>query len=162
MMRIAVLTVSDKCSRGERDDRGGPQLAELAVELCGGTVVAQRIVPDEQADIASAIKELSRDADVVLTTGGTGIGPRDVTPEATRDVIEKELPGLTEIMRVRGYANTPHAILSRAVAGTVGGALVVNFPGSPKAIRECLPLVAPTFAHAVELLSAESVKCGSD
>jgi len=161
-MRIAVLTVSDKCSRGQRDDRAGPQLADLAVELCGGTVVAQRIVPDERTEIAEAIKELSRDANVVLTTGGTGIGSRDLTPEATRDVIEKELPGLTEIMRTRGYANTPHAVLSRAVAGTVGGALVINFPGSPKAIRECLPLVAPTFAHAVELLSAESVDCGSD
>ncbi len=162
MMRIAVLTVSDSCARGERDDRSGPQLARLATELCEGTVAAQRIVPDDRAAIAAAIAELSRDADVVLTTGGTGVGPRDLTPDATRDVIEKELPGLAEIMRARSYDTVPRAILSRGTAGTVGTTLVVNLPGSPKAIRECLPLVAPVFAHALELLRDGSVECGSD
>jgi len=162
MMRIAVLTVSDKGARGERDDLSGPILADLAADLCGGTVVARRIVSDDRAAIAEAIVELGDDAELVLTTGGTGIGPRDVTPEATRDVVEKEVPGLVEIMRVRGYESTPRAVLSRATAGTFGKVLVVNFPGSPKAIRECMPLVAPAFAHAIELLRAESVECGTD
>jgi len=161
-MRIAVLTVSDKAAAGEREDRSGELVAELVPELCAGTVVARRVVPDDRTAIASAIEQLSRDADVVLTTGGTGIGPRDVTPEATRDVIEKEMPGFAEIMRVRGYDSTPRAVLSRGTAGTVGTAVVVNFPGSPRAVRECLPLVAPVFAHAIEVLRAESVECGGD
>ncbi len=162
MMRIAVITVSDKGSRGEREDKSGPALAELAAELCGGTVVAARIVPDDRATIAATIRELASCADVVLTTGGTGAAPRDVTPEATRDVIDRELPGLGEIMRVRGYETTPRAILSRGTAGTVGRSLVVNFPGSVRAIRECVPLVAPTFAHIVELASGDATDCGAE
>lgn len=162
MMRIAVITVSDKCSRGEREDESGPLLARLAAELCDGDVVAVRTVPDERETIANSITELAREADVVLTTGGTGAAPRDVTPESTRDVIERELPGFGEIMRVRNYDNTPRAILSRGTAGTVGDTLVVNFPGSARAIRECVPLVAPTFAHIIELLSGESTECGSE
>jgi molybdopterin adenylyltransferase len=161
-MRIAVITVSDKGSRGEREDTSGPLLGDLVAKLCSGTVVASRIVPDERAAIAAAITELARDADVVLTTGGTGVAARDVTPEATRDVITRELPGLGEIMRVRNYDNTPRAILSRGTAGTFGNTLVVNFPGSSRAIRECVPLVAPTFAHIVELLSGDSADCGSE
>jgi len=161
-MRIAVLTVSDKGARGDRDDRSGPLLAELACELCGGEIVDRRIVADDRADIAAVIRDMAREADLVLTTGGTGIGPRDVTPEATRDAIEKELPGFGEIMRLRSYDSTPRAILSRGISGTLGTTLIVNFPGSIRAIRECLPLVAPVFAHAVELLQTESVECGGD
>jgi molybdenum cofactor synthesis domain-containing protein len=157
--RAAVLTVSDKGSRGEREDQSGSLLAELIKDL-GGTVVERRIVPDEREQIASTLKELARIADLVISTGGTGIGPRDVTPEATRSVIERELPGISEAMRMKSLEVAPTAMLSRAVAGTLGCALVINFPGSPKAVRECFAFIKSALPHAMELLRGSGGECG--
>jgi molybdopterin adenylyltransferase len=157
--RAAVLTVSDKGSRGEREDRSGQVLAELIEEI-GGIVLERRVVPDELHDIASALKELARSADLVVSTGGTGIGPRDVTPEATRSVIEKELPGISEIMRIKSVEVAPTAMLSRAVAGTLGRTLVVNLPGSPRAVRECFSFIKSALPHAMELLQGSGGECG--
>jgi molybdenum cofactor synthesis domain-containing protein len=159
VMRTAILTISDKGSRGEREDKSGAAIREMIEEM-GGTVVEMRIVPDEKEQITSALKEMARSADLVLTTGGTGIAPRDVTPEATRAVIEKELPGITEVMRSRSVEVAPTAMLSRAVAGTLGRALIVNLPGSPKAVRECLSFIKPAIPHALELLRGEGGECG--
>jgi molybdenum cofactor synthesis domain-containing protein len=157
--RAAVLTVSDKGSRGEREDKSGSVLAELIEEI-GGIVVERRIVPDEREQIASTLSELARIADLVISTGGTGIGPRDVTPEATRSIIEKELPGIGEAMRMKSMEVAPTAMLSRAVAGTVGCALIVNFPGSPKAVRECFAFIKSALPHAMELLRGSGGECG--
>ena len=149
--RAAVLTVSDGVTNGTRDDESG----DLAVQLLGGAgfdVSDRRVVPDERQDIESALRELATTHGLVVTTGGTGFGPRDVTPEATRAVIEREAPGLAELMRATGLAHTPMAALSRAVAGALGGALILNLPGSPKGVRESLESVLPVIPHAVELL----------
>jgi molybdenum cofactor synthesis domain-containing protein len=157
--RAAVLTVSDKGSRGEREDKSGELLVEL-IEAMGGTILERRIVPDERDQIASALRELARAADLIVTTGGTGIAPRDVTPEATRSVIEKELPGISEVMRMKSMQVAPTAMLSRAVAGTLGCALIVNLPGSPKAVRECFSFISPAIPHALELLGGSGGECG--
>lgn len=159
-MKVAILTVSDKGSRGEREDRSGAAIREI-VEQMGGKVVIYEIIPDERDEIESALRRAARSAELVLTTGGTGIGARDVTPEATRSVIEKELPGITEVMRMRSVEVAPTAMLSRAVAGTVGCALVINLPGSPKAVRECLSFIRGAIPHALELLRNEVTECGS-
>ena len=160
-MKVAILTISDKGSRGEREDKSGPAIREI-VEKMGGQVVEHDIVADEQGSIEFALRRLARAADLVLTTGGTGIAARDVTPEATRAVIEKELPGITELMRMKSFEVTPTAILSRAVAGTLKGALIVNMPGSPKAVRECLSFIKPAIPHALELLRGEGGECGGE
>lgn len=148
-----MLTVSDRSARGERADEGGPLCAELATEI-GGTVVERAIVPDERPDIAKALigwADAGR-ADLVLTTGGTGLGPRDVTPEATRDVIDRDAPGLAEAMRAGAMRTTPYAALSRQVCGTRAATLIVNLPGSPKAIRECFDAIREILPHAVEMM----------
>ncbi len=160
-MKAAILTISDKGSRGEREDKSGPAIREI-VEQMAGEVVAQEIVADEQDQIESAIRRLAGIADLVLTTGGTGIAPRDVTPEATRAVIDKELPGITEVMRIKSVEVAPTAMLSRAVAGTLGRTLIINMPGSPKAVRECLSFIRPAIPHALELLSGKGGECGSE
>ncbi len=160
-MRVAILTVSDKGSRGEREDKSGLAIREI-VEGMNGEVVEYRVVPDERADIESALKQMAKSADLVLTTGGTGIAPRDVTPEATKAVIEKELPGITEVMRIKSTEVAPTAMLSRAVAGTLGCALIVNLPGSPKAVRECLSFIKPAIPHALELLRGMGGECGRE
>ena len=157
-MRVAILTVSDKGAAGLRRDESGDVLVEMARQM-RGEVVAREIVPDEKDQIIAALRRLARKADLVLTTGGTGLSPRDVTPEATRAVIEKELPGFGEAMRMEGLKVTPHAILSRATAGTVGGTLIVNLPGSPKAVRECLSVVMPAIPHAIEIASGKGGEC---
>ena len=159
-MRAAILTVSDAGSRGDREDRSGEAIREI-VEDMGGEVVAYRIVPDERDQIQAALRQMAQSADLVLTTGGTGMAVRDVTPEATRAVIEKELPGITEIMRLKSFEVAPTAILSRAVAGTRGQALIVNFPGSPKAVRECFSFIRPAIPHAIELLQGRGGECSS-
>lgn len=146
-----MLTVSDGVTNGTRDDESG----DVAVQLLGGAgfdVSDRRVVPDERPDIESALRELAATHGLVVTTGGTGFGPRDVTPEATRAVIEREAPGLAELMRAAGLAHTPMAALSRAVAGALGGALILNLPGSPQGVRESLASVLPVIPHAVELL----------
>ncbi len=157
-MKAAILVVSDRASRGEREDASAPAIAEA---LGAGDVIAREIVPDERSEIAAAIARLVDEtgADLVLTTGGTGIGPRDVTPEATRDVLDFEIPGLAEIMRGKSFATTPTAALSRAVAGARGRALIVNLPGSPKGARECLEFILPAIPHALELLAGQVRDC---
>jgi molybdenum cofactor synthesis domain-containing protein len=157
--RAAVLTVSDKGSRGEREDKSGLLLGELIQEM-GGMIVERRIVPDEMEQIAAALREMATVAELIVSTGGTGIGPRDVTPEATRSVIEKELPGIAEVMRMKSIEVAPTAMLSRAVAGTLGCSLIVNLPGSPKAVRECFSFIKAALPHALELLRGTGGECG--
>ena len=153
-IRAAVLTVSDRSARGEREDESGPVLAELLREA-GATVVAQEVISDELEPLAGRLRELADRGDVnlVMTTGGTGLAPRDNTPEATRAVVEREVPGLAEAMRAETLRQTPTAMLSRAVCGTRSGALVVNLPGSPKGVRECFAVIRPVLAHAVAQLA---------
>jgi molybdopterin adenylyltransferase len=153
-IRAAVLTVSDRSARGEREDGSGPVLAEL-LRAAGATIVTREVVSDELGPLAERLRALAERADVnlVVTTGGTGLGPRDNTPEATRAVVEREVPGIPEAMRAVTLAQTPTAMLSRAVCGTRSGALVVNLPGSPKGVRECFAVLRPVLAHAVAVLA---------
>jgi molybdopterin adenylyltransferase len=148
-VRVAVLTVSDRVAAGARDDAGGSILCEL-LEGVGATLVSRAVVPDEPEPIIAALRAMTGDADLVLTTGGTGLGPRDVTPEATRAVLDREAPGIAEALRQASLAITPFAMLSRATAGLAGRVLVVNLPGNPKAVREEWAVLAPVLAHAVE------------
>ena len=150
-MNAAVLTVSDRVSRGEADDASGDALEELL--RADGHDVTRRVVADEADEIAAAIEELVSGADVVLTTGGTGLAPRDVTPEATRTVLQREAPGIAEALRADSIAKTPHGLLSRGVAGVVGRALVVNLPGSTGGCRDGYAVLRPALAHAVSLIA---------
>ena len=153
-LRIAILTVSDRSSRGERPDASGPALAEL-VQSQGWQVVKQDIVPDETSVIQEALRAWSDsdEVDVIVTTGGTGFAPRDVTPEATRAVVERPTPGLDEAMRAASLKVTPHAMLSRALSGIRKKTLIINLPGSPKGATENLQIVMPALEHAVKLLN---------
>ena len=155
---VAVLTVSDRSFRGEREDRGGPAVADAARSLLGADVVELLVVPDEKDDIAWNLTRLADNVrvDLVLTTGGTGISERDVTPEATRAVITRELPGLGEAMRAASRAALPTAMLSRQVAGIRGKTLVVNLPGSPRGAVECLEAIAAALPHAVAMLRGDA------
>lgn len=149
-MNAAVLTVSDRVSRGRAEDGSGDTLAEL---LAGdGYAVERRVVPDEADEIAAAIEELAGTARVVLTTGGTGLAPRDVTPEATRTVLQREAPGIAEALRADSIAKTPHGLLSRGVAGVIGSTLVVNLPGSVGGCRDGYAVLRPALGHALSLL----------
>ncbi|HZQ83026.1 MAG TPA: MogA/MoaB family molybdenum cofactor biosynthesis protein [Gaiellaceae bacterium] len=153
MTAAAVLTVSDRVSRGEADDASGDVLAEL---LRGdGYEVARRVVADEADAIAAAIEELAAEAQLVLTTGGTGLAPRDVTPEATRTVLQREAPGIAEALRADSIAKTPHGLLSRGIAGVVGRTLVVNLPGSTGGCRDGYAVLKPALGHALSLLADE-------
>ena len=156
----AIITVSDKGSRGEREDKSGPLLAEMLQKSYDIADIV--IVPDEADMIAKTIIKLvdERKADLVVTTGGTGLSNRDVTPEATRMVIEKELPGFAEIMRIESYKITPHGIISRAICGTREESIILNLPGSPKAAAECLSFVMAALPHALSKLKGDTADCG--
>ena len=153
MIRFAILTVSDRSSRGERIDLSGPALQEV-VTAQGWQAQPVVVVPDEVENIRQALLDMVQtgEVDVILTTGGTGFAPRDVTPEATMEVIEKTAPGIAEAMRQHSMAITPHGMLSRAVAGIKGSTLIVNLPGSPKAAGENFAVLVPVLPHVVELL----------
>lgn len=150
-MRAAVVTVSDRVSRGEAEDGSGDTLEELLRN--DGFDVTRRLVPDEAGEIAAAIRELAGEVSLVLTTGGTGLAVRDVTPEATQSVLDREAPGIPEALRADSIAKTPHGLLSRGVAGTVGRALVVNLAGSPGACRDGYAVLKPALPHALKLLA---------
>jgi molybdopterin adenylyltransferase len=157
-MKIARVTLSDRASEGEYEDLSGPEIERVLVALGFADLDWIRIVmPDEQKRIEEMLRRLCDEerCDLVLTTGGTGPAPRDVTPEATRSILERELPGFGEIMRVQSFAKVATAILSRSTAGTRGRTLIVNMPGNPKAIGECLPLIAPAIREALRHLRGE-------
>ena len=158
-MKIGRVTLSDRASAGIYEDRSGPEIERVFSELCPEPLEWTRvIIPDERPQIEATLRQFCDEAacELVITTGGTGPSPRDVTPEATRTVIERELPGFGEIMRVQSFAKVPTAILSRATAGTRGRSLIVNLPGNPRAIGECLPLLLPAIREALRHLRGES------
>jgi molybdenum cofactor synthesis domain-containing protein len=158
-MKVGILTVSDKGARGEREDRSGPAIREM-IEAAGGEVVRTAIVPDEKEEIQAALIAWTDEGmDIVLTTGGTGFSPRDWTPEATKSVIEREAPGIPEAMRRAGAEKTPSAMLSRAAAGIRKSTLIVNLPGSEKAVRESLAAILPALPHAIEILRGTASEC---
>jgi molybdopterin adenylyltransferase len=153
--KVAILTASDKGSRGEREDTSAQVIRELVEEELHGDIVDYRIVPDEQDEIMAAMIEMTDyyQADLVLTTGGTGLGPRDVTPEATLKVVERQVPGISEIMRSSTMSRTRRAMLSRGVSGIRGRTLVINLPGNPKGVHECLMAVIDQLPHALGIVS---------
>jgi len=156
MIKAVVITVSDSASRGEREDLSGPAVVSELQSL-KANVVATEIVPDDRAEIAARLRHYADGglADLIVTTGGTGLAPRDVTPEATRDVIEREAPGLAELMRAESLKITPLAALSRSVCGARGRTLIINLPGSVRGARENLAAIKRTLPHAVSLLSEQ-------
>lgn len=162
-MLAGILVISDRGWRGERLDKSG-QVAKEFISRLGIEVAKYEVVPDEAEIISKKLREWS-DAvglDLIVTSGGTGLSPRDVTPEATLAVIDKIIPGLTEAMRMATMKRKPEAILSRAVAGSRGKCLIVNLPGSPKAVKECLEVILPVLPHALEVLGGKTSECGHD
>ena len=152
-MEAAVLTVSTRVARGEAEDESGPALAELCREA--GLETRVEVVTDDRGEIAAALRRLAGEVRFVFTTGGTGLTPDDVTPEATRDVIEREAPGFAETIRAESRSHTPLGILTRGVSGVLGRTLIVNFPGSPRAVRQSWPVVEPTLKHAAQTLARD-------
>jgi molybdopterin adenylyltransferase len=162
MFTVGILTISDKGSRGERQDKSG----EVIREILSGVdihIVDHDIVPDEKELIARELVKWAdkNNLDLIITTGGTGLTPRDVTPEATLAVVDRVVPGFAEAMRAESLKKTPHAMLSRAVVGTRGKCLIINLPGSPRAVRECLEVILPALPHAVETLKGQSDECNT-
>jgi len=157
VIRAAVITVSDSCSRGEREDDSGAALAEL-LRASGAEIVEKEILSDDLEPLVQRLGEIALrdDVNLIVTTGGTGLGPRDNTPEATRRVIEREAPGIVEAMRAESLKVTPMAMISRGVAGVASGTLIINLPGSPKAVRESFAVIQPVLAHAVDLLAGHT------
>ena len=161
-IRAGVITVSDKGSRGEREDKSGPEIISM-LEKMGISILHSKVIPDEKELIEEALIEYAdvKKLDLILTTGGTGVSPRDVTPDATLQVIEREIPGMAEAMRREGAAITPHAMISRAIAGIRGNSLIINLPGSPKGVRENLAVVLPALQHAIEKINGDERDCGT-
>ena len=159
MFNIGIITASDKGSRGEREDVSGKTIAAMLAGL--GTIRHYIIVPDEKEALSKQMVLMADELgiDLILTTGGTGLGPRDVTPEATLSVIDKQVPGLAEVMRAKSLEKTNRAMLSRAVAGTRGKTLIINLPGSPKGVQECLEVVLPALEHGLHILRGEASEC---
>lgn len=161
MSTAAIITISDSRSSGGSTDVSGDVAAEY-VSTLGFNITHRQIIPDDSAVIAETVRKLLGAARLILTTGGTGIGPRDVTPEALRPLIERELPGFGEIMRTGTFAKTPLSIISRGGAGVAGGSLIVMLPGSPKGVRECLDLLGPAIKHAVKVLTVGKLDCQAE
>ncbi len=161
MINAGVLTISDKGSKGERDDRSGKMIMEK-LHAIKAQIVAYEVIPDERDIIARKLRSFAEKANLILTTGGTGVAPRDVTPEATRDVIEKELPGFSEIMRSESFKITPRAVGSRAVSGIYKETLIINLPGSPIGATECLGFIIKAIPHTLGLIKGEVVECARD
>jgi len=160
MITVAVLTLSDKGSKGEREDTSGPLIGEMLKGM-DARVTYYEVLPDEKEVIKEKLREYSLKADLILTTGGTGLSPRDVTPDATLEVIEREIPGIAEIMRAEGMKKTSRSMLSRAVAGTRGVALIINLPGSPRAVRENLGAILDVIPHAIEKIKGDTKECAA-
>lgn len=156
-IRAAVITVSDACSRGEREDESGEALVEVLTEL-GAEVVSKGVLSDDLEPLVQRLEEIvgRGDVNLIMTTGGTGLGPRDNTPEATRRVIEREAPGIAEAIRAESLKVTRMAMISRGVAGVASNTLIINLPGSPRAVRESFAVVKPVLAHAVDLLAGQT------
>lgn len=162
MLKVGVITASDKGSRGEREDLSGALLKELVKEI-DGEVVEYVVLPDEQQLLAEKMREWADDLslDLILTTGGTGFSLRDVTPEATKEIADRMVPGIAEVMRYESYKITPKAMLSRAVAALRKRTLIVNMPGSPKAVKECWQAIAPALPHGIQILKGEASECAT-
>jgi molybdopterin adenylyltransferase len=160
--RAVVITVSDRGARGEREDGSGPEIARL-IQATGMEIVGRQIIPDEKELISRTLIKWSdgEKTDLILTTGGTGVSPRDVTPDATREVIDREIPGMAEAMRRQSMIVTPHAMISRAIVGIRGRTLIINLPGSPKGARENLNVLLPALAHAIEKIKGDESECAS-
>lgn len=158
-IKVGIITVSDRASAGEYDDLGGPEVRKEA-ESYGWTVLSESVVPDDKAEIQRAIREcIAKECGLVLTTGGTGVAPRDVTPEAIREISDRELPGFGEQMRMESLKLTPNAILSRNLAATVGPTLVISLPGKPKGAVECLGFVKGAIPHCVKVVQGVPTSC---
>lgn len=158
-IRAAVVTISDKGYAGQREDVSGPVLADLVREM-GAEVVRTAVIPDEREEIVAMLVAFADEMalDLVITTGGTGVTPRDVTPEATKAVIEREMPGLAEVVRMEGYRQTPLAVISRGVAGIRGKTLIVNLPGNPRAVRQGMETLSPILPHTVQMIRGEDTE----
>ncbi|MBI5193112.1 MAG: MogA/MoaB family molybdenum cofactor biosynthesis protein [Nitrospirae bacterium] len=160
MIKVAVLTMSDKGSRGEREDESGRLICEMVKEI-SGDVITHEVIPDEQKIIEERLRHFADNlkADVIITTGGTGVSPRDITPEATRNILDKEIPGLAEVMRAEGCKKTIRAAISRGLVGIRGRSLIVNLPGSPKGVKEGLNVILTTIPHVIEKLQGDEGEC---
>jgi len=156
-IRAVVITVSDACSRGEREDSSGAVLTQLLTDA-GATIVDSKILSDDLEPLAQVLREFADRSDVnlIVTTGGTGLGPRDNTPEATQSVIEREVPGIAEAMRAESLKATPMAMISRGVCGVRSSTLIINLPGSPKAVKETFAVISPVLSHALDLLAGKT------
>ena len=162
MISAGIITVSDKGSQGKREDLSGPAIAEMLAEV-SIEIKHTIIIPDETDRIKEAIIEFAdeKNLDLILTTGGTGVSPRDLTPDATLKVIDKEIPGMAEVMRHQSMLITPHAMISRAIAGIRGRSLIINLPGSPKGVKENLAVILPALKHAIEKIKGDDADCAS-